>query len=164
MHRGHDHDHHHRHGDSGHSHAHDHGPGPGHNHPRPPKTVQWQTPHLAHSHAPEAVVGEPDLDLVEAAFVEGFTIATDPTSFLRVARVPFEATAADGTKLALLRVEVEALTDVGAITPHLGGGSFRYDPLPGKIASRRRRLQFVYFDGSATRALTLGEVRELTEA
>jgi hypothetical protein len=105
--------------------------------------------------------GEPDLDLVEAAFVEGFTTTTDPTSFLRLARVPFEAKAAGGSKLALLRVEVEALTDVGAITPHLGGDSFRYDPLPSHIASRRRKLRFIYFDGSAARALTLGEVREL---
>jgi hypothetical protein len=163
MHRGHDHDHHH--GDGGHRYdANGHAPGPGHNHPRPPATAQWQTPHLAHSHAPEPVAGEPDLDLVEAAFVEGFTITTDATSFLRLARVPFEATTTDGAKLALLRVEVEALTDVGAITPHLGGGSFRYDPLPGRIASRRRRLRFIYFDGKATRALTLGGVRELSES
>ena len=34
---------------------------------------------------------EPDLDLVEMAFVEGFATATDPTSFLRLARIPFEA-------------------------------------------------------------------------
>ena len=162
MHRGHDHGH--PHGDSGHRHdAHGHTPGPGHNHPHPPKTAQWQTPHLSHAHTPEPAAGEPDLDLVEAAFVEGFTTATDPTSFLRVARVPFEAKTADGSKLALLRVEVEAMTDVGTITPHLGGGTFRYDPLPGKIASRRRKLKFVYFDGSAARALTLGDVRELTE-
>lgn len=163
MHRGHDHDHHH--GDSGHRHnANGHAPGPGHNHPHAPKTAQWQTPHLAHSHTHEPTAGEPDLDLVEAAFVEGFTIASDPTSFLRLARVPFAAKTADGAQLSLLRVEVEALTDVGTITPHLGGGSFRYDPLPGKIASRRRKLRFMYFDGSTARGLTLGEVRELVEA
>ena len=45
--------------------------------------------------------------------------------------------------------------------PHLGGASFRYDPLPAKITSRRRRLRFVYFDGKELRPLTLGEVRAL---
>jgi hypothetical protein len=150
MHRGHDHDH------SGGGHHHP--PAPGHNRPR---AAQWQTPHLADGseHAPPT--GEPDLDLVEAAFVEGFVSASDPTSFLRLARVPFEAKAADGKTLMLLRVEVDALTDVGTITPHLGGASFRYDPLPGRIASRRRRLRFIYFDGEATRALDLGAVRAL---
>jgi len=28
------------------------------------------------------------------------------------------------------RFEIDALADVGSLTPHLGGGSFRYDPLP----------------------------------
>ena len=37
--------------------------------------------------------GEPDIDQVEATFVEGFAATTDPTSFLRLANVPFEATA-----------------------------------------------------------------------
>ena len=155
MHRGHDHDHQ---GDTGHRHA----PGPGHNRARP-TPAQWQTPHRADDHHHEPAAGEADLDLVEAAFVDGFMVAADPTSFLRLARVPFAATAADGARLMLLRVEVDALTDVGTITPLLGGGAFRYDPLPGKIASRRRRLRFVYFDGKAARPLNLGDVRELAE-
>jgi hypothetical protein len=156
MHREHDHDHPR---DAGHRHP----PGPGHNHARPRETVQWQAPHRSGDRHHEPTGGEPDLDLVEAAFVDGFTVAADPTSFLRLARVPFDAKAPDGGRLVLLRVEVEALTDVGAITPHLGGGSFRYDPLPGKIVSRRRRLRFVYFDGGAAHALSLGEVRVLVE-
>lgn len=32
----------------------------------------------------------------------------------------------------------------------------------GAAALRPRRLRFIYFDGSAPRVLTLGEVRELT--
>ena len=90
--------------------------------------------------------------------------ASDPTSFLRLAQVPFEAKAADGTKLSLLRVEIDAVADVGTLTPHLGGGSFRYDPLPGRMVSRRRRLRFIYFDGASPRALDLAEVRGLAAA
>lgn len=155
MHQGHDHDHHH-HGNGS--------AGAGHNHIAPARgTVQWQTPHMPLRHEEEHHPGEPDLDLVEAAFVEGFSTASDPTSFLRLARIPFEATDASGAKLVMLRVETEATVDVGTLTPHLGGGSMRYDPLPAAMAARRRRLRFIYFDGGAVRKLTLGEVRALSE-
>jgi hypothetical protein len=161
MHRGHDHDHGHQGGGAA-----DWPPaGPGHNHamPRQP-AAQWQTPHREGREPAPDDQGEPDLDLVEAAFVEAFVVAGDPTSFLRLARIPFETTAADGTRLVLLRVEIEAVTDVGGIAPHLGGASFRYDPLPAKITSRRRRLRFAYFDGREMRMLGLPQVRALGPA
>ena len=85
--------------------------------------------------------------------------APDTVSFLRLGRIPFEMTAADGARLKLLRVEIDALADVGSLTPHLGGGSFRYDPLPASLVSHRRRLRFVYFDGENLRPLTFAEVR-----
>jgi hypothetical protein len=152
MHRGHDHDHHH-HGNGA--------AGVGHNHVQPARsTVQWQTPHKPQAEA-EHDAHEPDLDLVEMAFVEGFATAKDPASFLRLARIPFEAIDAAGTKLVMLRVESDAVTDVGALMPQLGGAAMRYDPLPARMVTHRRRLRFVYFDGSAPRLLTLGEVREL---
>ncbi len=141
--------------------------GIGHNRPSEPRRpAQWQTPHR--DDAPVAEEGrqrpEADLDLVEAAFVEGFLVASDATSFLRLARVPFEGTAADGAKLALLRVEVDSVADVGSITPHLGGDSFRYDPLPARMISRRKRLRLVYFDGQKPRMLDLAEAMSLAVA
>lgn len=166
MHRG--HDHHHDHGAGGHSHGHghSHGNAHGHNHGVSPKpAAQWQTPHLPEPPLEEDdhVHVEPDLDLVEQAFVESFGTASDPTSFLRLARVPFDAIATDGTRITLLRVETEDVTDVGTVMPHLGGGSFRYDPLPAQMVSRRRRLRFVYFDGKAPLPLSLAQVRMLAE-
>jgi len=163
----HHHDHHH-HGnghhharDHDHHHDHDHAPhGPGHNLPHASRvSAQWQTPHRPDGAAAAPAV-EPDLDKVEKAFVDGFLAATDPTSFLRLARVPFEMTA-NGASLRLLRVEIDALTDVGSLTPHLGGGSFRYDPLPANFVSQRRRLRFVYFDGANSRPLSYAELREI---
>ena len=170
MHRGHDHDHHG--GGAAHSHGGSNGrrpgvaPGLGHNHAAEPRAAaQWQTPHLDHHHGDDhADHGEADLDLVESAFVEGFAAANDPTSFLRLAHVPFEAKAADGTTLVLLRVETEAVTDVGAVTPHLGGESFRYDPLPAKLVTRRRRLRFIYRGADGVHALTFAQVRALGDA
>jgi hypothetical protein len=159
--------HHHDHHEHGHDHVHDdhdhddtHPPhGPGHNHPHAQRApAQWQTPHQPDG-TPSVPSPEPDLDKVEAAFVDGFISAPDPTSFLRLARIPFEF-AAGGTSLKLLRVEIDALTDVGSLTPNLGGGTFRYDPLPTNFISRRRRLRFVYFDGASLRPLSYAELRD----
>jgi hypothetical protein len=168
MHRDHDH----RHGDHDHPHpaddhhSHDHGhrhpAGPGHNRARGPQgAAQWQTPHLEPQEGQTPTAGEPDLDQVEAAFIEGFLGASDPTSFLRLAGIPFDATGTDGAALSLLRVETEVVADVGSVTPHLGGGSFRYDPLPSQLVSRRRRVRFVYFDGAGLRALDFAQVLRL---
>lgn len=153
MHKGHEHDH-----------AHGFGGGAGHNHATPPgRVVQWQKPHLAddHSHEHDHAPAEPDLDLVEMAFVEGFSASKDPVSFLRLARIPLEASGSTGERLVLLRVETEAVTDIGALMPHVGGGTLRYDPLPARMVTQRRRLRFVYYDGAALRPLTLAAVREL---
>jgi hypothetical protein len=162
----HDHGHSHDHGDHAHAHAHshaeahaqhhDHG-GPGHNRAPERPVAQWQTPHSPDG--PTQGIAEPDLDKVEAAFIDGFIDASDPVSFLRLSRIPFELTASDGARLNLLRVEIDALADVGSLTPHLGGGSFRYDPLPPRMVSHRRRLRFVYFDGDKLRPLTFTEIR-----
>jgi hypothetical protein len=125
--------------------------------------VQWQVLHGDPEPAGGKVGGTvADLDLVEAAFVEGFLAASDPTSFLRLAGAPFRATGPKGTTLALLRVEIDSIADVGAVTPHLGGETFRYDPLPATMVSRRRRLRFIYFDGTQLHQLSLAEIRELT--
>jgi hypothetical protein len=156
MHRGHDHDH----GSGG---LQPQIAGFGHNQVNAPiRPAQWQVlhgrPKPGGGEVSDAVA---DLDLVEAAFVEGFLVATDPTSFLRLAGAPFRATASDGTTLALLRVEIDSIADVGAIAPHLGGDTFRYDPLPASMVSRRRRLRFIYFDGTQSRPLSLAEILAL---
>jgi hypothetical protein len=153
---GHAHDHDH---DHDHHHGHDHGPG--HNNGPGRAAAQWQTPHDPDQQLPPRQA-EPDLDKVEAAFIDGFIGAPDPVSFLRLGRIPFEMTGTDGAKLNLLRVEIDALADVGSLTPHLGGGSFRYDPLPASLVSHRRRLRFVYFDGEKLRPLTFTEVRAVS--
>jgi len=136
-------------------------PGLGHN-AKPP--AQWQTPHRPERHgAPHDHESEPDLDLVEVAFVEGFEQASDPTSFIRLAGIPFVGRNRQGQKLHLLRVELESLTDIGAVSPLLGGQRVRYDPLPSRMVSRRRQLAFVYHDGKATVRLDFAEARLLDD-
>jgi hypothetical protein len=145
-------------------HDHHDAPGRGHN-VAPARPAQWQIPHAPHGPtAPAGEQPEPDLDLVEATFAEGFALTSDPTSFLRLAGVPFAGHDALGRRLCLLRVELDQVTDVGAVTPHLGGGSFRYDPLPARLVSRRRRLRFVYNDGAQLAPLSFAEARALVPA
>ena len=137
-------------------------PGPGHNAP-PRRPRQWQTPHRHDDHehdAPEPA--EPDLDLVEAAFVEGFEQASDPTSFLRLARIPF-VTERNGQKLELIRAETVCRTDVASITPYLGGTGHRVAPLPEALVARRRSLRFIYLGPNGQESLTLADVRELLD-
>lgn len=145
-------------------HDHDHPIWPkGHNH-GPKDAMQWQRPH-----DPEGEASDPapprdadrDLDLVETAFRDGFAAAADPTSFLRLAGVAFEGRDQEGTALYLLRVETRQATDIGSLTPHLGGGSFRYAPLPSRMTSRRDQVAFIYFDGAAPRTLSLAEAKAL---
>lgn len=149
--------------DPHHNHPADDRPAHGHNaHPHGP--AQWQTPHLPqgdHTHDPPKPDEHRDLDLVEQAFCDGFGRASDPTSFLRLAGVRFEGAGPDGTKLVLLRVELQHMTDIGSVTPQLGGGPMRYAPLPARMTSRRDILQFIYFDGVETRRLSLDEARNL---
>lgn len=157
------HDHHHDHGGGGHAHSHSHSHGHGHNQPVG-RSVQWQTPHLPHGHAHEPEdPRKTDLDLVEAAFVEAFSSTSDVTSFLRVAGVPFVGEDSSGKRFHLLRVETEDFVDVGAVAPLLGGQGVRYDPLPAKMTSRRRRLAFVFHDGSSVQRLDFAAARSLID-
>lgn len=163
-------DHHH----GPHHHLHEHGSAPerstrpdpraptlGHN--APPRTVvAWQLPQPRRGEAAvQPGSPEPDFDLVEAAFIEGFAAASDPTSFLRLAGVPFRARDEQGHPLCLLRVELEEKVDVGAIAPLVGGAGFRYDPLPARLVSRRRSLALVYARGEQTVRLDLAAARAL---
>jgi hypothetical protein len=139
---------------------HNHPHGRDHNAPR--TTAQWQTPHLPAGETHQAAEPEHDLDLVEASFVEGFARCTDPTSFLRLAGVPFTGTDGSGRQLHLLRVEIEDVTDVGSAVPLLGGEGLRYDPLPARLVSHRRQLWFAYHDGSQIVRLDFAAARALT--
>jgi hypothetical protein len=137
----------------------------GHNSGLAPET-QWQVPHEhdhhAHGHDHHDAAAEPDFDLVEASFVEGFWAASDPTSFLRLAGVPFRGRDGQGRELALLRVEQEQAADVAAVTPQMDGQGVRTDPLPAARVGHRRRLRLVYLYGTEAVRLTLAEARALT--
>ena len=141
-----------------HSHTHEHGPG----HNRPKSVSQWQVLHHTGDGDPTPET-QRDLDLVETSFVEGFGRAPDPTSFLRLASIPFVGVDDKGRRLHLLRVEIEGLTDIGAVSPLLGGAGVRYDSLPARMVSQRRSLAFAYHDGRSVVRLDFAEARALRD-
>ena len=167
MHGSHEHDHSHDHPNGGDG-AFDAAPaGIGHNHASEPAAgavADAAPPRCAGGRRGRSRVAEPDLDLVEAAFVEGFwppamrRASCGWRGFRSRGRRP------TGARLVLLRVEIDSVTDVGSITPHLGGATFRYDPLPARMVSHRKRLRFVYFDGQKPRMLDLAEATGLRVA
>ena len=166
-HHPHAHDHPHDHGSGHHHHHHDgngHHRSVGHNGPAG-KPIQWQTPHLPHEHGHQQAEDPSmqDIDLVETAFIEGFSRAPDASSFLRLAGIPFVGETTDGKRLHLLRVETEDMVDVGSVMPLVGGAGVTYHPLPARLTSHRRRLAFVYHDGVEPRRLGFAAARALAD-
>jgi hypothetical protein len=64
-----------------------HLPKPGHNRRENKSVTQWQTPHLKEDPQTAQANSEPDVDLMEIAFVRALATATDPTNLLRVAQM-----------------------------------------------------------------------------
>ncbi len=118
----HPHDHHHHHGE-GHNHAHGE--------------------HL-HSHMHDHDTAA-DLQVLATQFIEGFLQASDKTSYLKLAGVPFERPAKDGAK-ALKLIDVELKTDwqVGTASPSFGSRELSYLPFPGEMVRERTNMSLIY--------------------
>jgi len=134
-------------------------PGPGHNGARR-QPAAWQAPS---SSSGASTPAEPDFDLVEKSFCELALVASDATSFLRLAGVPFVTRRGDEPVLRLLSYRIEHEAEVGAIAPGLGAADPVYHPLPGARVNRRQRLWFVYHSVEGVTELSLAEARGLPE-
>ena len=135
-------------------------PGPGHN-TGFGTASQWQGPKA--NEGPEARSAEQDLDLVEQEFYRSVLASADPTSLLRLARVPFVADIGDGKLMRLLRVSVSDEIEVGAVSPGYGGSDVVYHPVPASRVQHARSLRFVYYTPDGNRAFTYAEIRDLPD-
>jgi hypothetical protein len=126
----HDHPHHHHHHHDDHAHH-----GHGHNHPH--------GDHL-HSHMHDEDEAA-DLQVLATQFIEGFLQASDKTSYLKLAGVPFERPSKDGAK-ALKLIDVELKTDwqVGTASPSFGSRDLSYLPFPGQMVQERTNMSLIY--------------------
>ena len=134
--------------------------GPGHN-AGIPAASRWQTPKT--DKMPETRPAEQDFDLVEQEFYRSALTSIDPTSLLRLARVPFVADIGGGKLMPLLRVSVSDEIEVGAISPAYGGADVAYHPVPASRVKHTRNLRFVYDTPDGIRAFTYAEIRDLPD-
>jgi hypothetical protein len=122
---------------------------------------QWQAPKTDRSVQPRPA--DQDFDLVEQEFYRSALTSTDPTSLLRLARVPFVADIGDGKLMRLLSISVSDEIEVGTISPGYGGTDFVYHPVPASRVKHSRSLRFVYHTPDGIRAFTYAEIRNLPD-
>ena len=121
-----------------HSNDHDHHGGAGRNH------------HGGHDHLHSHTHGDSEHEKAEetkvltTAFVDGFRVSEDKTSFLRLANVPFHRKGSDGLKMHLIDVQIIANWQIGTASPAFASRELSYMPYPGKMVTERETMQFTY--------------------
>ena len=86
-----------------------------------------------------------NLQILTAQFIDGFVNATDKTSYLRLAGVPFEIDGSGGSKtLKLVDVEMSTHWQVGTASPSFGSRELSYLSFPGEMVSERMNMTLVY--------------------
>jgi hypothetical protein len=148
------HHHHHHHGH--HHHGHHQGPAAiGHNGPD-------GADHLAshpHGHPlADAAARDDERQLIVDVFIDGFRAAEDKTSFLRMARIPFELDGGDGPSLKLVDVEITDGWQVGTASPGFASPELVYHPFPGAMVRSRTDMRFVYVSLAERRDVPLVEM------
>jgi hypothetical protein len=134
--------------------------GPGHN-AGFRAASQWQDPKT--DEMLQARPADRDLDLVEQEFYRSALTSTDPTSLLRLARVPFVADIGGGRLMRLLSISVSDEIEVGAISAGYGGSDVVYHATPASRVKHSRNLRFVYHTPDGIRAFTYAEIRDLPD-
>ena len=111
----------------------------------------------------QARAADADLDLVEQELYRSALTSTDPTSLLRLARIPFVADLGGGKLMRLLSISVSDEIEVGAISPGYGGSDVVYQPVPASRVQHTRNLRFVYHTPDGIRAFRYAEIRDLPD-
>lgn len=86
-----------------------------------------------------------DLQILAAAFIDGFRTADDKAVYLKLAGVPLEIADRDGgAPLKLVDVALTTEWQVGTASPSFGSAELAYLPFPGSMVTERSNLGFVY--------------------
>ena len=148
--------HHHHHHHHGHHHGQDRGPAAiGHN---GPDGVDHLASHPHGQPLADAVAGEDERQLIVDVFVDGFRAAEDKTSFLRMAKIPFELAGGEGPSLKLVDVEITDGWQVGTASPGFASRELVYHPFPGAMVRARTDMRFVYVSLDERRDVALVEM------
>jgi hypothetical protein len=132
MHDDHEHFHHDEHGDAA---AH----GPGHN------RLQADANHLhSHPHGTGEGSRSDGINILCAAFVEGFRAASDKASYLKLAGISLTRAGADGLTMHLVDVSITTNWQMGTASPAFGSPELSYLPYPGPMITERESMSFTY--------------------
>lgn len=106
---------------------------------------QGDAQHLhSHVHGESPVEKAEDLQRLASSFIDGFRFATDKTSYLRVAGVPFQRAGEDGLTMHLVDAAIVANWQVGTASPAFASRELVYMPFPGEMVSGRETMTFTY--------------------
>ena len=141
----------HAHSHVGHAHAHDHGVG--HNHDA------MAIEHLhSHVHGTSATERREEVQILAASFIDGFRSAGDKTSYLRVARIPFQRTGTDGLTLNLVDAAIVSNWQIGTASRAFASKELVYMPFPGSMVTARETMTFTYVSLSERRDIDLLDI------
>lgn len=138
MHKDHTHQHSHEHH---HDHAHDHD----HSHSHVGHNHGANYDHLhSHTHGDSEHERAEEIKVLTTAFVDGFRLSEDKTSYLRLANIPFNREGSDGLKMHLIDVQIISNWQIGTASPAFASRELSYMPYPGKMVTERETMQFTY--------------------
>ena len=126
---------------------------PSHGHNGPPAE------HLhSHAHADGGKAHEEELQVLCASFIDGFRMAADKNSYLRIAGIPFSRTGEDGLTQHLVDAAVTSNWQIGTASPGFASRELVYMPYPGEMVSMRERMVFTYVSLSSRADIDLRDI------
>lgn len=134
------HDFPHDHGSKSHGHAHHHAHSHDHAHPHTHNQTSGEHLH-SHFHADSRA---DELQVLSTQFVDGFRVAEDKTSYLRLAGIPFSKVGSDGLKMHLVDASIVSNWQIGTASPAFASKELSYMPYPGEMVSTRETMTFTY--------------------
>ena len=97
-----------------------------------------------------------ELQLLTSQFIDGFISAKDKMSFLRLAGVPLEKEASEGSpSFKLVDVQLTTEWQMGTASPSFGSRELSYLPYPGELVTERTNMCFVYVSLEAKQIVDL---------
>ncbi len=98
---------------------------------------------------------EDEKRILAETFIDGFVAAADKVSFLRLANIPFEIDAENGSSLKLVDVAVNNAYQVGTASPGFASSELVYHPYPAAMVRERTEMVFIYVSMKERREINL---------
>ncbi|MTI06607.1 hypothetical protein E1180_13880 [Roseibium denhamense] len=98
----------------------------------------------SHVHGASASERAEELQALSTSFMDGFRQATDKTSYLRIAGIPFQRTGSDGLTQHLVDAQIISNWQIGTASPAFASKELVYMPFPGALVRERETMTFTF--------------------